>query len=102
MPRMLSLAATLLREQMTLDGMISTHEFLFLHPTIQGRLCLHLDNNQLTQTRDMSNINYIPQNMAECQVFSRSFLIHDLGILQLSRLGCLEDRRALILAILRA
>jgi hypothetical protein len=81
--------------------MISTHAFLS-DPTIQGRLRLRLDNNQLTQTRDMSNIKYIPENTAERQKFSESFLNHDLGILQLSRLGGLEDRRARVLAILQA
>jgi hypothetical protein len=93
--------ATLLREQSKLDSMNSTHAFLS-DAMIQGRLRLHMDNNQLTQTRDMSNINYIPQNMAECRMFSESFLNHDLGILQLSRLGGLEDRHACVLSILRA
>jgi hypothetical protein len=93
--------ATLLREQSKLDSMKSTHAFLS-DSTIQGRLRLHMDNNQLTQTRDMSNINYIPETVAERRMFSESFLNHDLGVLQLSRLGGLEDRRARVLAILCA
>jgi hypothetical protein len=69
--------------------------------SIQGRLRLHMDNNQLTRTRDMSNINYIPENTSERRMFSEQFLNHDLGLLQLSRLGGLEDRRARVMAILR-
>jgi hypothetical protein len=85
---------------MKLDLMKNPHAFLS-DATIQGRLCLHMDNNQLTQTRDMSNINYIAQNTAECQVFSKQFLNHHLGTLQLSCLGGLEDRCAHVLVILQ-
>jgi hypothetical protein len=92
--------ATLLREQTKLDLMKHTHAFLS-DASIQGRLRLHMDNNQLTQTRDISNINYIPENSSERRLFSEEFLNHDLGLLQLSRLGGIEDRRARVLAILR-
>jgi hypothetical protein len=93
--------ATLLRVQTKLDSMISTHPFLS-DVTIQGRLRLHMDNNQLTKTRDMSNINFLPETPAERREFSEQFINHDLGVLQLSRLGGLEDRRSRVLAILRA
>jgi hypothetical protein len=49
--------------------MKDTHAFLS-DASILGQLRLHMDNNQLTQTRDMSNIKYIPENTSERRMFS--------------------------------
>jgi hypothetical protein len=72
--------ATLLREHTPLDSMTFTHAFL-LDTMIQERLHLDMDNNQLTQTRDLSNSKCIPQTMAVHHVFSKQFFDHYLGIL---------------------
>jgi hypothetical protein len=55
---------------------------------IQGRLYLHLDNNQAdAEDKGYVKHHFFSQNTAEDYVFSESFLHHDLGVLQLSCLG---------------
>jgi hypothetical protein len=55
---------TLARVQTSLAGMIGNHAFLS-DATVLPRLRLHLDIHQLYQTRNMSNINYLPLTSAE-------------------------------------
>jgi hypothetical protein len=67
---------------------------------IKAGLLLRLDNNQMDQLRDISNINYEPENLQEQTRFSEEFLNHDLSVLQLSRMGTIEVCRAQVRAVL--
>jgi hypothetical protein len=69
--------------------MVATAPYL-ADETIQGRLLLRLDNNQMDKLRDMGNIRFAPENLVERNRFSEEFLNHDLEILQLSRMGSIE------------
>jgi hypothetical protein len=91
---------TLARVQSSLEGMRGTHAFLN-DATVLPRLRLHLDHHQLFQTRDMSNVNYLPLTSAERRQFSEDFLNHDLGVLQLSLMGGMDERRERIASVLR-
>jgi hypothetical protein len=82
---------------MSLTGMLGNHAFLS-DATVLPRLCLHLDNHQLYQTHDMSNVNYLPLMSAERQLFSKDFLNHGLSILQLLLMGGMEERRERVLS----
>jgi hypothetical protein len=58
---------TLARVQTSLTGMLGNHAFLS-DATVLPRLHLHLDNQQLYQTSDMSNVNYLPLTSAELRL----------------------------------
>jgi hypothetical protein len=92
-------AETLARAQERLQGMEATAPYL-ADAGIKARLLLRLDNNQMDQLRDVSNINYEPENLLERTRFSEEFLNHDLSVLQLSRMGNIEVRRARVRAVL--
>jgi hypothetical protein len=68
---------------------------------IETGLRILLDNNQLDRRSDIGNICFEPQTRQEQERFSKEFLNHDLGHLQLSRLGSLEVCRQRLLAVLR-
>jgi hypothetical protein len=92
---------TLSKAQERLVGMVATAPYL-ADETIQGRLLLRLDNNQMDKLRDMGNICFAPENLVERNRFSEEFLNHDLDILQLSRMGSIEVRRERVRAVLRS
>jgi hypothetical protein len=94
-------AETLSRAQERLQGMQATAPYL-ADAGIKERLLLRLENNQMDQLRDISNINFEPENILERNRFSEEFVNHDLSVLRLSRMGNLEVRRARVKAVLHS
>jgi hypothetical protein len=92
--------ATLVRAEARLQSMYATHPYLS-DVTVSERLYLHLDDDELNSTREMSNINYRPLTSQERELFSEHFINHDLSVLGLSLMGGLEDRRARVRSVLR-
>jgi hypothetical protein len=77
------------------------HSNAFLNEeNIETRLCFLLNNNQLDSPRGIGNIRFEPQTQQEQERFSGEFVNHNLGHLQLSRLGSLEVRWQQLLAVL--
>jgi hypothetical protein len=93
--------STLSKAQERLLGMVTTAPYLG-DATIQARLLLRLDNNQMDKLRDIQNICFLPENQQERNRFSREFLNHDLDILRLSKMGSIDVRRERVLAVLRS
>jgi hypothetical protein len=56
----------------------------------------------MDKLRDIQNISFALENLQEQNRFSEEFLNHDLDVLQLSRMGSIEVRRARVLAVLRS